>query len=139
MKNISRLFLFLSLTWLAVAIGCRSNDSSAGSGKANEGDSHFARFGTNQVHYRIFGKGSKTLVFIHGWSCDGTIWREQVSAFSDRARLVMIDLPGHGRSSKPQTNYSMAFFANAVAAVMKDAGINKASLIGHSMGVPVIC
>jgi pimeloyl-ACP methyl ester carboxylesterase len=67
------------------------------------------------------------------------LWREQVPALTGQARLILIDLPGHGQSDKPRTDYTMDFFANAVLAVMRDARLDKATLVGHSMGVPVIC
>lgn len=101
--------------------------------------SHFARFYTNRIHYLLAGKGTQTLVFIHGWSGNSGFWREQVPAFADKARLILIDLPGHGRSDKPPADYTMDYFARGVLAVMRDAHVRKATLIGHSMGVPVIC
>jgi pimeloyl-ACP methyl ester carboxylesterase len=57
----------------------------------------------------------------------------------DKARLVLIDLPGHGQSDKPHATYSMDYFADGVLAVMRDARVEKATLVGHSMGVPIIC
>jgi len=51
---------------------------------------------------------------------------------------VLIDLPGHGHSDKLPAEYSMDYFAGAVLAVMDDAGVDKAALVGHSMGGPVI-
>jgi pimeloyl-ACP methyl ester carboxylesterase len=105
---------------------------------AERQQSHFATFGTNKVHYLTAGQGTKTLVFVHGWACDADFWREQVPALSERAKLVLIDLPGHGRSDKPRVPYTMTFLGEAVQAVMKDAKISKAALIGHSMGAAVI-
>jgi pimeloyl-ACP methyl ester carboxylesterase len=58
---------------------------------------------------------------------------------ADQARLVLVDLPGHGQSDKPHTAYTPDFFASAVLAVMSDAHVDKATLVGHSMGGPVIC
>ena len=55
-----------------------------------------------------------------------------------RARVIAVDLPGHGASDKPETAYTMDFFAGAVEAVMLDAGVDRAVLVGHSMGTPVI-
>lgn len=101
--------------------------------------SHFARFDTNKVHYLTAGNGAKTLVFIHGWSGNSGFWREQVPALADKAQLILIDLPGHGQSDKPRTDYTMDYLARGVLAVMRDARVDKATLIGHSMGVPVIC
>ncbi len=85
------------------------------------------------------GRGSQTLVFVHCWAGNLGFWREQLPALADKARLVLLDLPGHGESDKPHTAYTMDFFAGAVLAVMRDARVEKATLIGHSMGVPIIC
>jgi len=104
-----------------------------------DGKSHFVTHGTDRIHYLTLGQGSHTLVFIHGWSCNLGFWREQVAALADKARLIFIDLPGHGRSDKPQTAYTMDFFAGAVLAVLREAKVDKAAFIGHSMGEAVIC
>jgi pimeloyl-ACP methyl ester carboxylesterase len=104
-----------------------------------DGKSHFVSFGTNRVHYVTVGQGRHTIVFVHGWANNLGFWRDQVPALADKARLVLIDLPGHGRSDKPHTAYTMDYFASAVLAVMRDAHVDKATLIGHSMGGAVIC
>ncbi|HEX3856371.1 MAG TPA: alpha/beta hydrolase [Verrucomicrobiae bacterium] len=103
-----------------------------------DGESHFISVGANRIHYVTVGKGSRTIVFVHGWACNLSFWREQVSALADKARLILIDLPGHGQSAKPQTAYTMDFFAEAVSAVLRDAKVDKAIFIGHSMGGAVI-
>jgi pimeloyl-ACP methyl ester carboxylesterase len=104
-----------------------------------DGESHFVSFGTNKVHYVTVGHGRQTIVFIHCWAGNLGFWREQVPALADKARLVLIDLPGHGQSDKPHTAYTMDFFASAVLAVMSDAHVDKATLVGHSMGGAVVC
>jgi pimeloyl-ACP methyl ester carboxylesterase len=104
-----------------------------------DGKSHFVSFGTNKVHYVTVGQGRQTIVFVHCWAGNLGFWREQVPALSDQARLVLVDLPGHGQSDKPHTAYTPDFFASAVLAVMSDARVDKATLVGHSMGGPVIC
>jgi pimeloyl-ACP methyl ester carboxylesterase len=103
-----------------------------------DGESHFISHGANRIHYITVGKGSRTIVFIHGWACNLGFWREQVAALADEARLILIDLPGHGQSDKPQTAYTMDFFAGAVLAVLRDAKVDKVIFIGHSMGGAVI-
>jgi pimeloyl-ACP methyl ester carboxylesterase len=99
--------------------------------------SRFAKVGDVRVHYQSLGNGDRAVVFIHGWTCDSTFWKNQVPALAGKARILLIDLPGHGRSDKPKIDYSMAFFARAVAAVLDDAGVRSAVLVGHSMGTPV--
>jgi pimeloyl-ACP methyl ester carboxylesterase len=103
------------------------------------GESCFANLGTTQVHYRSVGQGQATLVFIHGWACHLNFWHEQVAAFADQARLIFVDLPGHGRSDKPDTAYTLDFLARSVGAVLRHAGVEKSVLVGHSLGAAVMC
>ena len=100
--------------------------------------SYNALLGETRVHYKSYGKGDRALVFVHGWTCDQTVWRLQVPEFAAATRVIAVDLPGHGHSDKPQTDYTMDYFADAVAAVLRDAGVDKAVLVGHSMGTPVV-
>jgi pimeloyl-ACP methyl ester carboxylesterase len=99
--------------------------------------SHFAAFDDVKIHYQTSGKGEEALIFIHGWTCNIEFWRGQTSAFP-AGRVVAVDLPGHGRSDKPGTEYTMSYFARAIEAVMRDAGVKRAVLVGHSMGTPVV-
>jgi pimeloyl-ACP methyl ester carboxylesterase len=92
-----------------------------------------------KVHWSSAGSGSATLIFVHGWTCDESSWQEQVPALSKKYRVITLDLPGHGQSDPPKDGkFSMDVFANAVEAVRKEAKVEKAVLIGHSMGTPVI-
>jgi pimeloyl-ACP methyl ester carboxylesterase len=104
-----------------------------------DGQSHLVSCGANKIRYVTLGAGSQTVVLIHGWACNLNFWREQVSALADKARLVLVDLPGHGESDKPDTAYTMDFLAQAVVAVLRDAQVEKATFIGHSMGAAVMC
>lgn len=103
---------------------------------AAEGDSRFATLDGHKIHYLSFGAGDQAVVWIHGWTCDATFWKTQAPVYQDR-RSLLIDLPGHGLSDKPEISYTMDLFAQAVDAVMSDAHVRKATLVGHSMGTPV--
>lgn len=138
----SRINFIKSSTILAMALLAASAFRAPAApepGSIPDAKSHFAKFDDNKVHYATIGKGGATLVFIHGWSGNLGMWREQVPALVDKARLILIDLPGHGGSDKPKTDYTLDYFARGVLAVMQDAHADKATLVGHSMGVPVIC
>jgi pimeloyl-ACP methyl ester carboxylesterase len=104
---------------------------------ATEGQSHYAKLDGARIHYQNYGKGKEALVLIHGWTCNVDSWRAQVSDFAKRNRVIAIDLLGHGQSDKPQLTYSMDLFARATEAVMRDADVERAVLVGHSMGTPV--
>ena len=90
-----------------------------------------------RVHYESYGKGKEAVVFIHGWTCDLTFWRGQAPVY-EKHRALLVDLPGHGQSEKPDVAYTQERFADAVEAVMKHAGVDHAVLVGHSMGGPVM-
>lgn len=129
------------LTCGAVFLLCSVLVGAAGAqGVGAGGEKRFAKFGEGRVHYRSFGKGEEAVVFVHGWTCDWTFWAAQIPAASKGARVLAVDLPGHGESSAPQgsANYTMDSFARAVEAAMRDAKVKRAVLVGHSMGTAVV-
>jgi pimeloyl-ACP methyl ester carboxylesterase len=108
-----------------------------GIARADEGKSKFATLDGAKVHYVDYGKGNEALILIHGWSQSVDAWRDQIPAFTKRNRVIALDLPGHGKSDRPEVKYSMDYFARAIDAVMRDAKVSRAVLVGHSMGTPV--
>lgn len=91
------------------------------------------------IHSTVRGKGPKTIVFVHGWTCDESSWREQVPVFDKNYRVITLDLPGHGKSSSPANSpLTMELFAKSIEAVRVEAKAGKIVLVGHSMGTPVI-
>jgi len=50
----------------------------------------------SKIHSTTAGRGSKTVILIHGYTCDETSWSEQVPALAKEYRVVTVDLPGHG-------------------------------------------
>lgn len=98
-----------------------------------------APLGSDQVHYTMEGSGPSTLVLVHGWGGNTTVWREQLPALLPHARVLRVDLPGHGGSAAPERAYTLDHFARGVLAAMDHAGVDRAVLVGHSMGAAVIC
>jgi pimeloyl-ACP methyl ester carboxylesterase len=90
------------------------------------------------IHWTSRGSGTQTVIFVHGWTCDDSSWQGQVGPISSNRRVITLDLPGHGRSGMPAKGFSMELFARAVEAVRAEAEVDKAVLVGHSMGTPVI-
>jgi pimeloyl-ACP methyl ester carboxylesterase len=126
----ANLFLLLCLPLLLVTAVAQKPTKA-------EGDSRFTSLDKARIHYVNYGKGPEALVLIHGWTCNLEYWRDQIPDFAKRNRVLAIDLPGHGQSDKPELVYSMDLFARAVDAVLRDAGVERAVLVGHSMGTPV--
>lgn len=96
-----------------------------------------AKLDGKDIYYETHGAGAKTVVMIHGWTCDHTFWSAQVPAFSKRYKVIALDLPGHGRSAGSEA-YPVTLFARALEAVMSAEKVDKATLMGHSMGGAVI-
>lgn len=91
------------------------------------------------IHSSQSGTGPQTVMLVHGWTCDSTIWDEQAPVLATGYRVLMLDLPGHGRSDSPQGGqFSLDLFARAVEAVRSQAQADRVVLVGHSMGTPVI-
>lgn len=91
------------------------------------------------VHYSTTGNGDATVVLVHGWTCDESVWAEQVPAISKQYRVVTVDLPGHGGSDSPQDGiFSMDLFARAIEVVRRELKADRIVLAGHSMGTPVV-
>ncbi len=99
-------------------------------------NSRYAYPGNMHIHYLDYGReNAPAIVFIHGWSCDSSVWRYQVAGLRKDYRLIMVDLPGCGHSSKPSgISYTPDYLAEAVNSVMVSAGIKKAVIVGHSSG-----
>ena len=87
-----------------------------------------------RLHVTDTGHGHAVL-FLHGMGCDGTDWQPQVDAFADRYRCITVDHRGHGRSDRTTGDgYSIAGFAADAAAVLDHLGVDRAHVVGLSMG-----
>jgi pimeloyl-ACP methyl ester carboxylesterase len=92
-----------------------------------------------KIHSSTVGKGPKTVILVHGWTCDETTWNSQVPELSKEYRVITLDLPGHGQSGAPKDGkLSMELFARAVEAVRKHSRAERVVVVGHSMGTPVV-
>lgn len=87
-----------------------------------------------EIAYSVYGSGDTTLVFVHGWCCDQTYWREQIQLFSQNYRLVTIDLAGHGLSGVNRTQWTMNSFGQDIKAVIEKLDLHNVILVPHSAG-----
>jgi 3-oxoadipate enol-lactonase len=82
--------------------------------------------------YDEAGTGKKTLLLLHAFPFDRTMWAPQLTGLSDVARLVALDFPGFGESSP--TDFSIEGAADVVAEFLAAREIPKAVVCGLSMG-----
>ena len=82
----------------------------------------------------IVGRDRRPVVLVQGLGADRTGWAMQRFAFAPRHRTVLLDNRGVGRSEKPAGPYSLIDMADDVVAVLDDADIASAHIVGASMG-----
>lgn len=86
---------------------------------------------------RAFDPDIPLVVFLHGAGLDHTVWALPARYFAHRDRAVLaVDLPGHGKSAGAPLG-SIADLANWVMKLLDETGVEKAALVGHSMGALV--
>lgn len=73
------------------------------------------------------------VVFLHPGLWDSRVWDEQFGVFSRTYRVLRYDLRGYGSSSRPEPSRPYSHVAD-LAAVMDAAGVDRAAMIGNSMG-----
>ncbi|XAH24032.1 alpha/beta hydrolase [Xylophilus sp. GW821-FHT01B05] len=77
------------------------------------------------------------LICLHGTSMQASAWTALGTALQDRYRVIALDMRGHGGSDKPAEGYRLVDYADDVAAFMDALGLQRASLIGSSLGTQV--
>jgi len=97
-------------------------------------ESHEIDAGGHRVHVDISGNGPPDLVCLHGLVDSVAIWDRVTPSLAERGRVVRLDQRGHGRSEAPPGPYRREDLASDVAAVLADRAIERAVLVGHSMG-----
>lgn len=96
----------------------------------------FVTIGKENYHYRFSDKaaeGEITAVFIHGSGADGSVWEYQRKGLADFCRIVIPDLPGHGKSggNVPASTREYAEWLDCFSAELK---LSSFVLVGHSLG-----
>ena len=86
-----------------------------------------------QTYYEISGEGD-ALVFVHGLGSSSQDWKFQTAFFAEHFQTVTYDVRGHGQSEKVKGPYSVPLFAEDLAVLLDELGIEKAHIVGLSMG-----
>lgn len=89
-----------------------------------------------ELHWAELGLPSgRPLVLVHGISDAHTTWSRAAPLFAARGRRVLaLDLPGHGLSSRPDASYALDWYARVVAAWLDALDLSDVDVVGHSFG-----
>ncbi|OIV43493.1 alpha/beta fold hydrolase [Flavobacterium johnsoniae] len=86
-----------------------------------------------KISFTDSGEGT-AIVLLHGFLENKKMWKTYIDLFSEKHRVITIDLLGHGESDSLGYVHEMEENANAVHEVLKHLKIEKATILGHSMG-----
>jgi pimeloyl-ACP methyl ester carboxylesterase len=87
----------------------------------------------HSIYYIVKGKG-EPLLFIHGYGAGFWVWEKQIDVLSRSYRVYALDVIGHGFSDRPKIAYTPETYIHFLKDFMDGVGIERATLIGNSMG-----
>lgn len=79
-------------------------------------------------------EANPAVVLIHGYSDNSRSWSLVANQLAENYRLIAVDLRGHGQSSAPDCCYTLTDMAYDMKLVVDHYGLEKASVVGHSLG-----
>lgn len=87
------------------------------------------------INYKfVDNKATKSLVFLHGWGQNIEMMEFIAKPFYEEYNVLIIDLPGHGKSAEPKSVWSLEDFALMVNTLVKSLKLKNITLVGHSFG-----
>lgn len=94
---------------------------------------NFIFYKNTKIFFSTKGKGA-TVVLLHGFLENSTMWNSVADSLSKNNRIVCVDLLGHGQTECLGYVHTMEMMAEAVAAVLTHLKIRKSVFVGHSLG-----
>lgn len=94
----------------------------------------FIMAGETALHVCDSEHGDKCIVLLHGYLESMLVWEDFVPLLYKSARVVTLDLPGHGISEVKGECHTMEYLAEVVRDALVTLGIERCTLVGHSMG-----
>jgi pimeloyl-ACP methyl ester carboxylesterase len=121
---------------VAVIVGNRRVDEWETLTPEDAGEGNFVELADGtRMHYFSRGAAGSPVILIHGLMDSAFHWHKNIDALAEHHRVWAIDLIGFGFSSRPrQPNYSLKSYARHVREFMDAQGIDRASIVGHSLG-----
>ena len=89
----------------------------------------------NEINYIRYGNSKgKSMVFLHGWGQNIQMMKFISDYFQDNFDLIVVDLPGHGESSEPESALEVVDFVNIIHKFLEEINVKNPILVGHSFG-----
>lgn len=94
----------------------------------------FIMAGETPLHLCDSEQGEKCIVLLHGYLESMLVWEDFIPLLYKQVRVVTLDLPGHGISVVTGECHTMEYLADVVAEAMTTLGVERFTVVGHSMG-----
>ena len=90
--------------------------------------------GSTALHVAEGGKGDKCVVLLHGYLESMYVWEDFIPLLTPHVRVITVDIPGHGISEVKGEVHTMEMIADVLCDMLDAMGIEKVTMVGHSMG-----
>jgi pimeloyl-ACP methyl ester carboxylesterase len=132
------LALLMLLPWLAATAAASATQAAPAKFDLNTFDalkkSVALPNGETLAYVPLGDRKGQAVVLIHGYTDSARDWVPLVPYLSPHFRLIVVDIRGHGRSSKPECCYTRFDFAYDVKLLLDALGVTQADFVGHSLG-----
>ena len=91
------------------------------------------RYDNIDININVAGEGEPILL-LHGWGCTGEIFKDIQAVLATAYRTYSFDFPGFGASGEPSEVWGVEEYTRMVEAFVKENGIERPALMGHSFG-----
>ncbi|MBQ2946231.1 MAG: alpha/beta hydrolase [Bacilli bacterium] len=86
------------------------------------------------INYVDYGEGDNTIVLLHGWGQNIEMMKPIGDKLQKHNRIIIVDLPGFGRSLEPDTIWTMYDYTECIHELLKELKVSNPIMIGHSFG-----
>jgi len=86
------------------------------------------------INYVDYGEGKNTIVLLHGWGQNIEMMKPIGDKFKKNNRIIIVDLPGFGKSFEPDTIWTMYDYTECIHELLKSLKVSNPIMIGHSFG-----
>lgn len=94
----------------------------------------FVMAGSTALHIADSGKGEKCVVLLHGYLESMYVWDDFLPLITPEVRVITVDIPGHGITDSVAEVHTMEMMADILHDMLDAMGIERVTMVGHSMG-----
>lgn len=87
-----------------------------------------------KINYKLYGEGNDTIILLHGWGQNIQMMEPIGNNLSKEFKILILDLPGFGNSSEPDTIWTMYDYADCIHELLEKLKIENPIVMGHSFG-----